>query len=274
MSIKQTMQRAMYKSAACLKRNSPTILTVIAAVGVVGTTVAAIKATPKAMKLLEKASDEKNDELTKLEVVKIAAPVYIPTVAIGVSTIACMFGANALNRKQQESLVSAYVLLSNSYKEYKDKLKELYGKEAHQNIVDSIVKEKTKDIKITSESLCCTSSLDVDEDESDIRLFYDEFSQRYFESTLAKVVQAEYYLNRNFNQKQYCDVNEWYDLLGLTRTGSEHYSGWAGYQFDEDGMEPWIDFNHREVKLDDGLTCIVIEFPVEPIIDFLHDEVD
>ena len=64
MSIKQTMQRAMYKSAACLKRNSPTILTVIAAVGVVGTTVAAIKATPKAMKLLEKASDEKNDELT------------------------------------------------------------------------------------------------------------------------------------------------------------------------------------------------------------------
>ena len=55
MSIKQTL----YKSAVCLKRNSPTILTVIAAVGVVGTTVAAIKATPKAMKLLEKASDEK-----------------------------------------------------------------------------------------------------------------------------------------------------------------------------------------------------------------------
>ena len=274
MSIKQTLQRTMYKSAACLKRNSPTILTVIAAVGVVGTTVAAIKATPKAMKLLEKASDEKNDELTKLEVVKIAAPVYIPTVAIGVSTIACMFWANALNRKQQEALVSAYVLLSHSYKEYKDKLKELYGEEAHQNIVDPIVKEKTKDAKITSESLCCTNSLDVDEDESDVRLFYDEFSQRYFESTLAKVVQAEYYLNRNFNQRQYCDVNEWYDLLGLTRTGSEYYIGWSAYQFDEDGMEPWIDFNHREVQLDDGLTCIVIEFLVEPIIDFLDDEVD
>lgn len=274
MSIKQTLQKTMHKSAACLKRNSTTILTVIAAVGVVGTTVAAIKATPKAMKLLEKASDEKNDELTKLEVVKIAAPVYIPTVAIGVSTIVCMFGANTLNRKQQAALVSAYALVSNSYKEYKDKLKELYGEEAHQNIVDSIVKEKTKDAKITSESLCCTSSLDVDEDESDIRLFYDEFSQRYFESTLAKVVQAEYYLNRNFNRKQYCDVNEWYDLLGLTRTGSEYYIGWAAYQFDEDGMEPWIDFNHREVQLDDGLTCIVIEFLVEPIIDFLHDEVD
>ena len=274
MSIKQTLQRTMYKSAACLKRNSPTILTVIAAVGVVGTTVTAIKTTPKAMKLLEKASDEKNDELTKLEVVKIAAPVYIPTVAIGISTIACMFWANALNRKQQEALVSAYVLLSNSYKEYKDKLKELYGEETHQNIVDSIVKEKTKDAKITSESLFCMSSLDVDEDESAIRLFYDEFSQRYFESTLAKVVQAEYHLNRNFNQKQYCDVNEWYDLLGLTRTGSEYYIGWAAYQFDEDGMKPWIDFNHREVQLDDGLTCIVIEFPVEPIIDFLHDEVD
>ena len=274
MSIQQTLQKTMYKSAACLKRNSPTILTVIAAVGVVGTTVAAIKATPKAMKLLEKASDEKNDELTKLEVVKIAAPVYIPTVAIGVSTIACMFGANALNRKQQAALVSAYALVSNSYKEYKDKLKELYGEEAHQNIVDSIVKEKAKDVKINSESLCCASSLDVNEDESAIRLFYDEFSQRYFESTLAKVVQAEYHLNRNFNLRQYCDVNEWYDFLGLTRTGSEDYIGWSAYKFYEDGMEPWIEFNHREVQLDDGLTCIVIEFPVEPIIDFLDDEID
>lgn len=274
MSIKQTARRAMCKSAVYLKRNSPTILTVIAAVGVVGTTVTAIKATPKAMKLLEKASDEKNDELTKLEVVKIAAPVYIPTVAIGVSTIACMFGANALNRKQQAALISAYALVSNSYKEYKDKLKELYGEEAHQNIVDSIVKEKIKDAKITSESLCCTSSLDVDEDESDIRLFYDEFSQRYFESTLAKVVQAEYHLNRNFNLRQYCDVNEWYDFLGLTCTGSEDYIGWSAYKFYEDGMEPWIEFNHREVQLDDGLTCVVIEFPVEPTIDFLDDEVD
>lgn len=274
MSIKQTARRAMYKSAVYLKRNSPTILTVIAAVGVVGTTVAAIKATPKAMKLLEKASDEKNDELTKLEVVKIATPVYIPTVAIGVSTIACMFGANALNRKQQAALVSAYALVSNSYKEYKDKLKELYGEEAHQNIVDSIVKEKSKDVKITSESLCCASSLDVNEDESAIRLFYDEFSQRYFESTLAKVVQAEYHLNRNFNIRQYCDVNEWYDFLGLPRTGSEDYIGWSAYKFYEDSMEPWIEFNHREVQLDDGLTCIVIEFPIEPIIDFLDDEID
>ena len=274
MGIKQTLQKTMYKSAVCLKRNSPTILTVIAAVGVVGTTVAAIKATPKAMKLLEKASDEKNDELTKLEVVKIAAPVYIPTVVIGVSTIACMFGANALNRKQQAALVSAYALVSNSYKEYKDKLKELYGEEAHQNIVDSIVKEKAKDVKISSESLCCMSSLDVNEDESAIRLFYDEFSQRYFESTLAKVVQAEYHLNRNFNLRQYCDVNEWYDFLGLPRTGSEDYIGWSAYKFYEDGMESWIEFNHREVQLDDGLTCIVIEFPIEPIIDFLDDEID
>ena len=274
MSIKQTMQRAMYKSAACLKRNSPTILTVIAAVGVVGTTVAAIKATPKAMKLLEKASDEKNDELTKLEVVKIAAPVYIPTVAIGVSTIVCMFGANTLNRKQQAALVSAYALVSNSYKEYKDKLKELYGEEAHQNIVDSIVKEKAKDVKITSESLCSINSLDASEDESAVRLFYDEFSQRYFESTLAKVIQSEYHLNRNFNIRGYCDVNEWYDLLGLTRTGSEDYIGWSACKFYEDGMQPWIEFNHREVQLDDGLTCVVIEFPIEPIIDFLDDEVD
>ena len=50
-------------------------------------------------------------------------------------------GANALNRRQQAALTSAYVLVQSSYKEYKGKLKELYGEEAHNAIIDSIAKE-------------------------------------------------------------------------------------------------------------------------------------
>ena len=69
---------------------------------------------------------------------------YIPTAAFGLSTIACIMGANALNSRKQAALTSAYALINQSYKEYKDKLKELYGEEAHNAIVDSIVSEKCK----------------------------------------------------------------------------------------------------------------------------------
>ena len=110
-----------------LRRNSPTILTFLGAAGVVATSIAAAKATPKAMALLEKTKEEKGEELTKLEMVKVAGPAYIPAVAIGASTIACIFGANALNKKTQASIMSAYALLNTSYKQYKSKVKELYG---------------------------------------------------------------------------------------------------------------------------------------------------
>ena len=43
----------MGKFSTGLRRSSPTILTVLGIAGVVGTTVMAIKATPKAMKLIK-----------------------------------------------------------------------------------------------------------------------------------------------------------------------------------------------------------------------------
>lgn len=86
-------------------------------------------------------------------------------------------------------------LLNDSYNNYKDKLKELYGEEAHHKIVDAIAAEKAKDVYITSTGLVRNSSLDFDEhDPNDERLFYDAYSNRYFESSINRVIQAEYHL--------------------------------------------------------------------------------
>lgn len=60
---------------------------------------------------------------------------YIPAAISGTATIFCIFGANVLSKRQQAALTSAYALLNDSYNNYKDKLKELYGEEAHQKIV-------------------------------------------------------------------------------------------------------------------------------------------
>lgn len=67
-----------------------------------------------------------------------------------------------LSKRQQAALTSAYVLLNDSYNNYKDKLKELYGEEAHQKIVDAIAAEKAKDVYITSTGLVRNSSLDFE----------------------------------------------------------------------------------------------------------------
>ena len=82
-----------------MKRNSATILTCIGAAGVAATAVLSATQTPKALRLIEEAKKEKGEELTKVEVVKAAAPAYIPAVAVGGATEACILGSNVLNKR-------------------------------------------------------------------------------------------------------------------------------------------------------------------------------
>ena len=85
-------------------RNGSTILTVLGGVGVVVTSVLAVKATTKAMRLINEAEQEKGEELTKWEIVQSAGPVYLPSLVMGIATIACIFGANVIGRRQQAAL--------------------------------------------------------------------------------------------------------------------------------------------------------------------------
>jgi hypothetical protein len=247
-----------------VKRNAPTILTSLGGIGVIATSIVAAKATPKALACLDKAKEEKGEELTKFEVIKATAPAYIPAVLIGASTIACIFGANMLNKHQQAALMSAYALLDNSYKEYRNKVIELYGEEAHQNIIDSIAIEKADDVYVRSGYLCSTCNLASEEGVGEPKLFYDEYSNRYFEKTIEEVITAEYHLNRNYILRGFSVLNELYDFLGLEPTEYGSVLGWAPK---DDGMY-WIEFNHRKVVLDDGLECYILEMPFEPSLDY------
>lgn len=248
-----------------LKRHSSTILTVIGGVGVILTTIMAVKATPKAVEKLEQAKEEKGEELTKTEKFKTAAPVYIPTAIVGVGTLTCIFGANVLNKRQQAALVSAYTLVDSSYKQYRHKLVELYGEDTHNEIVDAIAVEKAEEVGIYATGMCQNTCLTDDKACGDPVLFYDEFSNRYFESTIEQVIVAEYHFNRNFVLRGYAVLNELYEFLGLETTDYGNTVGWA-----VDSDLYWIDFDHRKVVLDDGLECYIIETPWGPSADFLE----
>lgn len=250
------MSNLLKQSQMFLKRNSSTILTCVGAIGVITTSVLAVKATPKAMENLKQAKEEKGEELTKLEVVKVAAPAYIPAALSGIATITCVFGANTLNKRQQASLISAYALLDNSYKEYREKTEELYGEGASRQIKDEIAKDNYKEA-------------DIDQDEyDDSMLFYDEFSDRYFTSTIEDVQRAEYRLNRDLVMRDYAYLNEFYEELGLEPIDAGYTLGWSrGGNLDRYWQE-WIDFSHRKVDLEDGMECRIITMFAEPYPDF------
>ena len=264
--MKPKINQLINKSVVRLKRGSPTVLTCLGVAGVVATTVSAVRATPKAIEKIRKDSLINHDGdpcgYSKTEAIKSAWVYYIPSTVIGVSTIICIVGANVLNRHQQASLSSAYALINKSYNEYKEKLKELYGEEAHQKIIDSIAAEKAEDVYISSGTFFGTSSLSFGErNPEDIRLFYDTFSKRYFESTVPQVLEAEYHLNRNWHLGGDICVNDFYDFLGIEHIDCGDELGW----YWSDGID-WIDFNHHKTVLDDGLEVYVIDMAFSPSI--------
>ena len=247
-----------------MKRNASTILTCLGGIGAVTTTVMAVKSTPKALQLIEEAEKEKREKLTTWETVKATAPTYIPTVLFGVGTVACIFGSNILNKRQQVSLMSAYVLLDESYKKYRRKVVELYGKETHDEIVNDIAVEEAKEVYMHASNLGIDRTQFLEEDYSDPVLFYDEYGHRYFEAPIEQVILAEYHLNRNHAMRGFALLNEFYEFLGLEQTD---YGGEVGWVIEDDGSF-WIDFNHRKVTMDDGLECYIIEMMFEPTMDW------
>lgn len=152
-----------------------TVLTCIGAAGVVATSVMAVKATPKAVELLKNAEEEKGDKLTKTEVVKVAAPAYIPAIATGVATVACIVGANVLNKHQQAAIASAYALLDRTYKTYSNKVSELYGEESSAEIKEALAKDEYEEIADKERS-------------EDKELFFDYNTLQYFEARFDDVV--------------------------------------------------------------------------------------
>lgn len=267
--MKPKINQLINKSVIQLKRGSPTILTCLGVAGLVATTVSAVVATPKAIEKIRKDSLINHDGdpcgYSKTEAIKSAWVYYIPSTVIGVSTIICIVGANVLNRLQQASLSSAYALINKSYNEYKEKLKELYGEEAHQKIIDSIAKEHCNDVYLSGQDICGWNSLDFGEhDPDENRLFYDEYSRRYFESSVSRVLQAEYHLNRNFVMSGHLPVNDFYEMLGLSALDGGEYVGW--------NCDDGIDFNHRKTVLDDGLEVYIIEMVWTPDTNWCDEE--
>ena len=255
----------MDKRNILMNRKTPIVLSGIAVAGTIATAVLSSIATLKAKKRIEK---EKYKQ-TPIEIFRLSWKYYILPVSVCTSTIACIIGSNAVGQRQRAALIGAYGLLNTAYQSYQDKVKEQFGEEVHNRIKSEIVAEKAKDIHIVAPTLTHCGCLDFTGVEETPVLFYDSFSDRYFESTVSKVLQAEYHLNRNFALGAIPALNDFYDFLGLEHTPNGDSVGWTNVN----GEYYWIDFfhNHAWLTEEEDLECWIIDADQQPTADYLDD---
>ena len=158
--------------------------------------------------------------------------------------------------------MSAYALLDASYKDYKQKVDELYGEEAGAKVREEIAKDKyTGDGTLVDDNT---------------ELFYDFYSGRYFESTKEDVLWAVYETNRAMVVNGAVGLNEFYNFLGLEERAEYDLIGWSWGQIEEAYWHPWIEFDTENIVIDndsenyEGLECTIIHMPMEPFIDYLE----
>lgn len=242
------LDKVFYGTVKFIKQNSPTILSFIAVGGVVGTSVSVGKATNKATKKLERVRKSKGEKLNDLEIIAVAAPIFIPSILIGGSTIACILGANVLNQRRQAALVSAYALADTTFKEYREKLIELHGKEMDEEIRGEIARNHY-DYHV----------LGIEHPDQKVT-WYEPYSDRFFEMYERELIDAEYHLNRNFILGGSRSLNDLYEMLGLPAIPKGDKLGWCvcdGYM--------WIDFEHVLQKDYDGKEYYILQSVFPPM---------
>ena len=261
--IESSINKVLARTGLYLKRKAPTLICIAGSAGVVATGILSAKATPKALMLLNERKELEGRDLTKFEKVIVTAPAYIPTAIAGATTIACIFGANALNMKKQASILSAYALLEGSYKKYRDKVIEMIGEDKDKEIKTSLTNDLYREAKEKNDICRKESSL------GEVCTFFDEYSNRFFEMTMTEVVDAEYQLNREFALHGAASVNEFYSFLGWPETMVGEQLGWTI----DNGDYIWIDFEHELMTNEDGSQYYIISSLFPPVEGYLDYEV-
>lgn len=265
MKLIDNVKKVAYKTGRSLKKNVPTIMAFTACIGVVATAITAVKGHEAAKEALKNEHDNwgysPESEKTKRIVreAKVIVPHYILPTVLGASTIALILGSNALNKKQQATILAGYIALDQTYRQYREKVNEVLGENAdaeiQKEIANDILKEKQPKPSSSNETL-----------------FYEPYSKQFFWSTMEDVKDAEYNTNRNFVLRDEATFNEYLEMLNAVSDsgvkplpygdviGWDMYAGEAfyGYKF--------IDFYHEwvESKDDDTPGYWIIHMPFEP----------
>lgn len=239
-----------------VKKHSPAILTAIGITGMFSSTILAVRATPKALKLIEyKKTDEKKEKLTVMETVKTAGKCYIPVVVTSLSSAACLIGATYVNLKRNAVLATICTMTESAMKEYSDTVLETIGEKKEQLVRDNIAKRQIERNPVVNNEVILT--------EKGNTLFRESISGRYFKSDLDKIEKTKYKLNNDILTDGYVSLNDYYYELGLEPTDIGEELGWSV-------GTGQIDLVKSACITENGEPCIVIDHRVPPKYNFMR----
>ena len=238
-----------------LSDNAPEIMIGFGLAGMLTSTIMAVKATPKAMAIIEEEKDYLNRELTKIEKAKLVWKPYVPAALGYCASTALIIGANNVNSKRSAMFAGAYKLSEQTLATYRDKVIETIGEEKEREISDKVARDKVKEARQTSyhanEVIYGTGQC----------LCYDPISGRYFNSDMDKIRKIENDLNYRLMKENMISLNEFYTELGMECTDMGFKYGW---NIDE-GL---IEVRFTSTITDDNKLCLVVTFARSPRLDF------
>lgn len=263
---KQSVSNAFKVFKAGISKHSPEILTGIGIAGMITTTILAVKATPKALRLIEEAEDKKlsvqvkegvkpsdrDCSLTTVETIKVAWKPYIPAVVTGTVSIVCLIGASSVHTKRNAALATAYQLSSTAFSEYKEKVIETIGEKKEKTVREKVAQKKVDEHPVSQNQVIVAGSGDV--------LFLEPVSMRYFTSDIERVRRVINDINYRMvtGMEGYISLSEFYDEIGLPHTNQSDDIGWNMYR---DGQ---IETTFSPTIAEDGKPCLMLEFMVSP----------
>ena len=244
-----------------LGKYSPQILTGIGVAGMITTVVLAVKATPKALELIEDKKEELDtDKLTVIDTVKVAWKPYIPAMATGVLSTVCIIGGNAVGTRRTAALAAAYKISETALHEYKDAIVETVGEEKAKEVKEKVAQNKLDKNPVVEKQIIVTNKGTF--------LCYDSLSGRYFQSDIETIRKAQNDINDYLFSEDYASLNMFYDFLGLehTRLGAE-----LGWKIDSGTLQIEFDSTLASDKsqgIAPGTPCLVLDYNVAPKYEF------
>ena len=266
-----TMTRTFNRTGLKIKKHSPEILLATGTVGIVTSTVMACKATLKVEEIVDEAKEKidtihnvsadpamaekysEEDGKKDLAIVYTQTAVkfiklYGPSVTIGAASLACMIGSNRILNKRNAALAAAYAAVDKSFKEYRGRVIERFGKQMDRELRYNIKAQEIEETTVDANGKETVTKKTVDvmdpNSYSQYAIVFDDSNEGWDpdpERSKYFLIQQQNWANERLKSRGHLFLNEVYDMLGAKRTKAGAQVGWV---YDEKNCEGdnFVDF--------------------------------
>lgn len=235
-----------------IQDNSPAILTAIGVVGTVSTAYLTGKASFRACRIIEEESARfaPKDEpaMSSREKFELTWKLYIPPVVTGALTVVSIIGSNRIGNRRAAAMAAAYSISERAFTEYKDKVVERIGANKERAIRDELAQDRVNRNPKSKNEVIISGGGDV--------LCYDEYSGRYFESSMEEIKKAMNDTNYRIINDGFASLGDFYDRLSLPSTKYSEEVGW--------NTDHPLEIIFSTTMSDDNKPCLAIDYHTVP----------